>query len=225
MASVSVAPSVRVVVGVDTHKYVHVTAALNATGELLGTHTIATDAFGFAQLLEWANALGTITAFGVEGTGSYGAGLASFVRRHGYRVVAVSRPDRRLRRLHGKSDPLDAEHAARAVLASTATAVPKTADGTVEMIRERAEGRSRYGRQGAYGGDGDAQGDARTRPRRLVRGVHRHHPARLGAPPGTIPVARIRDAHRWAILRVADARQTLARSWPSEAVPTLSLRS
>src|SRR5699024_4743154 len=66
----------------------------------------------------------------------YGAGLTSFVRRQGYKVVEVSRPDRRLRRLNGTSDTLDAENAARAVLAGFATAVPKTADGVVEMIRQ-----------------------------------------------------------------------------------------
>lgn len=125
----------RIVVGVDTHKYVHVAAVLDAAGALLDTRTVTTDQSGFQQLVDWARGLGTITAFGIEGTGSYGAGLTSFVRRRGYRVVEVSRPDRRLRRLNGKSDPLDAEHAARAVLAGTATAVPKTADGTVEMIR------------------------------------------------------------------------------------------
>lgn len=124
-----------IVIGVDTHKYVHVAAAMDAVGATLATRTIATDSAGFEQLLQWAAALGTITAFGVEGTGSYGAGLTSWVRRHGYKVVEVARPDRRLRRLNGKSDPLDAENAARAVLAGSATAIPKTADGSVEMIR------------------------------------------------------------------------------------------
>jgi len=68
--------------------------------------------------------------------GSYGAALTSFVRRHGHKVIEVARPDRRLRRLNGKSDTLDAENAARAVLAGFATAIPKTADGVVEMIRQ-----------------------------------------------------------------------------------------
>ncbi len=98
--------------------------------------TTTTDAAGFKQLLEWADSFGKIIAFGIEGTGSYGAGLTSCLRRHGHKVVEVSRPDRRLRRLNGKSDTLDAENAARAVLAGYATAVPKTADGVVEMIRQ-----------------------------------------------------------------------------------------
>lgn len=123
-------------IGVDTHKYLHVAAAMDGVGTLLGTRTIATDTAGFAELLDWAKSLGAVTAFGIEGTGSYGAALTSFVRRHGYKAIEVARPDRRLRRLKGKSDPLDAENAARAVLAGSATAVPKTADGCVEMIRQ-----------------------------------------------------------------------------------------
>ena len=125
-----------IVVGVDTHKHIHVAAVLDSIGGILATLTIATDSGGFRQLLEWAATFGQIIAFGIEGTGSYGAGLTSFVRRAGHRVVEVNRPDRRMRRLVGKSDTLDAENAARAVLAGFATAEPKTADGTVEMIRQ-----------------------------------------------------------------------------------------
>jgi transposase len=72
----------------------------------------------------------------VEGSGSYGAGLVSHLRRHGHLVVDVNRPDRAVRHLRGKNDTIDAEAAARAVLSGAATAVPKTADGTVEMIRQ-----------------------------------------------------------------------------------------
>src|SRR3954471_24946219 len=72
----------------------------------------------------------------VEGTGSYGAGLTSAVRRAGHRVIEVNRGDRRARRANGKSDTLDAELAARSVLAGQSTAIPKTADGAVEMIRQ-----------------------------------------------------------------------------------------
>lgn len=125
-----------IVIGVDTHKHIHVAAVMDSIGGVLATLTIATDAAGFKQLLEWATGFGKVIAFGIEGTGSYGAGLTSFVRRHGHKVIEVSRPDRRLRRLNGKSDTLDAENAARAVLAGFATAVPKTADGSVEMIRQ-----------------------------------------------------------------------------------------
>ena len=78
----------------------------------------------------------TSNASGIEGTGSYGVGLASFVRRQGLRVVEVNQCDRRKRRNDGKNDTLDAEAAARAVLAGVATAVPKAADGMAEMAHQ-----------------------------------------------------------------------------------------
>jgi transposase len=79
--------------------------------------------------------LGEVSAWGVEGTGSYGAGLARFLAANGQRVVEVNRPDRAARRRHGKSDPIDADAAARAVQAGEATGVPKAQDGMVEMLR------------------------------------------------------------------------------------------
>jgi transposase len=125
-----------IVVGVDTHKYVHVAVALDARGRRLGALTVAADPGGYEQLLEWSRGLGELDRFGVEGCGSYGQGVVSFLRRHGLRPIEAGRPDRRDRRNRGKSDTIDAENAARAVLAGTATAVPKTATGTSEMIRQ-----------------------------------------------------------------------------------------
>lgn len=130
------AHSNHVVVGVDTHKHLHVAAVMDTIGGLLATLTIPTDTGGFDQLLRWASSFGRILTFGVEGTGSYGATLASFLRRHGYKVVEAGGPDRRMRRMNGKSDTLDAENAARSVLAGFSTAVHKSADGEVEMIRQ-----------------------------------------------------------------------------------------
>lgn len=135
----SIAPEVparKVIVGVDTHKYLHVAVAIDRHGARLGDLSISADSGGYAQLEAWAHALGRIDSFGIEGTGSYGAGLTSFLRRCGHRIVEVNRGDRRLRRQNGKSDTLDAEAAARSVLAGTATAVPKSADGLAEMIRQ-----------------------------------------------------------------------------------------
>jgi transposase len=126
----------RVAVGVDTHKHVHVAVALDELGTFLGDIAIPVDAVGYERLLNWAGAFGKLVAFGVEGTGSYGVGLAGYLRRHGHKVIEVARPDRRDRRLRGKSDRLDAENAARAVLAGSATATPKDADGVVEMLRQ-----------------------------------------------------------------------------------------
>lgn len=126
----------KVIVGVDTHKHVHVAVAIDQLGVRLDEIEIPVETNGYRQLVGWAQSVGSVGAFGVEGTGSYGAGVASHLRRQGFRVVEVNRPDRRARRANGKSDVIDAEAAARAVLNGTATATPKTADGAAEMIRQ-----------------------------------------------------------------------------------------
>jgi len=125
----------RVTIGVDTHKDTHVAAARDQLGRRLGTTMASATAAGYAQLLAWARGLGEPVAWGVEGTGSYGAGLARFLANHSQRVLEVNRPDRAARRRHGKSDPVDADAAARTVQAGEATGTPKAQDGTVEMVR------------------------------------------------------------------------------------------
>lgn len=114
-----------IIVGVDAHKYVHVAVAINLLGTRLASCSASADRAGYAELVAWARSLGTIEAFGIEGTGSYGVGLASFVRRQSIRVIEVSRCDRRKRRNHGKSDTIDAETAARSVLAGIVTALKR----------------------------------------------------------------------------------------------------
>ena len=131
----TMSPPSRVVIGVDTHKHVHVAAVLDERGALLATATFNADRGGYRALIDWSVRLGTPLRFGIEGTGSYGRGLASAVRRNGHVVVEVARPNRQDRHRRGKSDLLDAENAARAVLAGQAEAIPKADDGTVEMIR------------------------------------------------------------------------------------------
>ena len=125
-----------VIVGVDTHKHMHVAVAIDSRGIRLGAHSFGADSEGYRALLTWAEAYGGIEAVGIEGTGGYGVGLSRTVHRAGHRVVEVNRVDRRLRRAAGKSDTIDAEAAARAVLAGQATATPKTADGAVAMMRQ-----------------------------------------------------------------------------------------
>jgi transposase len=126
MTTVSMADGVSgVVVGVDTHADVHVAAALDLLGRHLGTLEIATTARGYEQLLRWARAFGPVTRFGVEGTGSYGAGLARHLAGAGCTVTEINRPDRRARRARGKSDPLDAEAAARVCLPVQLRPFPK----------------------------------------------------------------------------------------------------
>jgi len=125
----------RVIVGVDTHKDIHVAVAIDEHGAQLGSGSFTADRAGYTALISWATSWGVEVVFGVEGTGSYGAGLASAIRRSGIGVLEVLRTDRRDRRLRGKSDALDAENAARSVLAGSVHAIPKSADGIVEMIR------------------------------------------------------------------------------------------
>ena len=125
----------KVIVGVDTHTHVHVAVAIDSWGIRLRDQAFVADSGGYQALIMWAETHGRIEAFGIEGTGSYGAGLARAVRRARHRVVEVNRGDRCTRRAAGKSDTIDAEVATRSVLAGQSTAIPKTADGAVEMMR------------------------------------------------------------------------------------------
>ena len=129
---------VRVTLGVDTHADVHVGVALDRTGRRLGERTVPTTRAGYAALAAWARRFGVLERVGIEGTGSYGAGLARWLRACGVAVVEVERPRRRDRQARlrlGKSDPIDAEAAARTAQAGTALGEPKAGDGRVEAIR------------------------------------------------------------------------------------------
>lgn len=126
---------VEVTGGVDTHADTHTVAALDQLGGLLGTATFPATGPGYQHLLDWLGGHGPLGRVGVEGTGWYGAGLARHLSAAQQAVVEVNRPNRADRRARGKSDPQDAINAARAVLAGTATATPKTRDGVVEAVR------------------------------------------------------------------------------------------
>jgi transposase len=128
-------PPISITAGADTHRDTHMIAALDQRGGELGVREFATDPTGHNQILEWLEGFGTIDRFGVEGTGTYGAGLCRFLQRHDIDVVEVTRGDRQERRSHGKSDPVDAVAAARAAQSGKAVAQPKTRTGSVEAIR------------------------------------------------------------------------------------------
>jgi transposase len=128
-------PARKITGGVDTHLDVHVAAALDEIGGLLGTASFATTPGGYRQLLTWLQSVGDVVQVGVEGTGSYGAALTRVLQHAGIDVVEVDRPNRQDRRRVGKSDTLDAIAAARAALAGTALGQPKTKSGMVEGIR------------------------------------------------------------------------------------------
>ena len=135
MASIALARS-DVIIGVDTHKERHVAVAVDGLGGRLGSVSVPATGPGHAELVGWADTQGKVVVFAVEGAGSYGIGLARYLRRGGHKLVEVSRPPRKAeRRSNGKNDTIDAEHAARQVLAGTAMAAPTTADGDLETIR------------------------------------------------------------------------------------------
>ena len=124
-----------VVGGVDTHRDDHVAATIDSAGRLLGVAAFPATGAGYSRLLDWMRSWGDLECVGVEGAGSYGAGLARHLAAGGVAVVEVIGPNRQTRRRRGKSDPADAEAAARAVLCGEATVRPKSADGPVEAIR------------------------------------------------------------------------------------------
>jgi transposase len=121
--------------GVDTHKDTHTAAALDAAGRLLGSRQFPTTTAGYGELLAWLHTFGTLAQVGIEGTGVYGAGLAQHLHLAGVAMVEIDRPDRKMRRWQGKSDPVDAEAAARAAQAGRRTGTPKHRDGQVEALR------------------------------------------------------------------------------------------
>ncbi len=127
--------SMSVTVGVDTHSDAHVGVALDRLGRRLGEVAVPNDESGYRSLLRWARGFGEPACFGIEGTGSYGAGLSRFLRSRNLRVVEVNRTSRQHRWKHGKHDAGDAEAAARVVLSGEASGEPKAADGRVEMLR------------------------------------------------------------------------------------------
>jgi transposase len=129
---------VEVILGVDTHLDFHTAVAVDHLGRRLSELSVPTTAKGYERLLCWAKGFGPVRCAGIEGTSSYGVGLARHLKTQGIEVLEVERPKRRQRssrRNVEKSDPSDAERAARAVLAGEASGVPKSGDGRVEMIR------------------------------------------------------------------------------------------
>ncbi len=190
----------------NTHKKIHVAAAIDAAGRLLGTAEFAAHAHGCASLLGWISSHGRVARVGVEGTGSHGSGLARRLATADVDVVEVNRPNRQTRRRRGKTDAVNAEAAARAALSGHAAAVPKSADGPVEAIRTLSAARRPAVK-------------ARTRAADQTAGLRRHRappPQPRRQPPGQQrPMAHRRHQaarrpahHR---LRPTPTRSTLPR--------------
>jgi transposase len=121
--------------GIDTHLDTHTVAVISAAGAELGVRQFDTTAAGYAVLSAWLLGFGTVLGVGIEGTGSYGSGLCSYLQALDLALLEVNRPDRATRRAKGKSDPIDALAAADAVRSGRARAIPKDRTGAVESIR------------------------------------------------------------------------------------------
>lgn len=128
-------PAEALVAGVDTHKDTHHVAILDHVGRPVADREFRADGRGYAEIITFLRGHGNVDRVGVEGTGSYGAGLSRALATAGMTVIEVARHDRQARRRRGKSDPLDAHQAAVTVLADTDTAIPKSGDGAVESLR------------------------------------------------------------------------------------------
>jgi transposase len=124
-----------VIGGVDTHKHTHYAAAIDDQGRLLGHEEFPANASGYRSLLAWMRRFGRIETIGVESSGSFGATLTRYLRSAGEDVAEVNKPNRQARHMQGKSDRLDAEQIARAVLAGEGVGTPKTKSGPIEVIR------------------------------------------------------------------------------------------
>nr|WP_323188057.1 transposase [Streptomyces sp. NBC_01264] len=124
-----------IVLGVDTHKDLHAAAVITVLGAIVDRRSFPTTAEGYRQLTAWGRSAGTLRRAGVECTGSYGKALARHLNAEGIEVTEVNQPDKAARRRHGKTDAVDAEAAARAVLSGRATATAKTGNGPVETLR------------------------------------------------------------------------------------------
>jgi transposase len=188
--------------GVNTHADVHVAAALDPIGELLGVREFPATASGYAGLPGWLAGFGTVALAGIEGTGSYGAGLARHLAAAGVRVVEAGRPDRQDRRRQGKSDPLDAVSAARAAQSGRAAGAPKGRDGAVEAVRALMAAK-RSARNERTQANGQARSLIVTGPDELRARFARHTPAQLVAGlaamrprPGDVPGYATRIALR-----------------------------
>jgi transposase len=225
----------RIIAGVDTHKELHVVAVLDEVGRRLDAATFPTTTRGYRDLTSWVCSFGEVLAVGVQGTASWGAGLCRYLRARGLNVIEVNQPDRHRRRRRGKSDRIDAEIAARAVLAEDATALPKAGDGPVEALRQL-----RLARAGAmkartaaanqlHSVCDTAPDPIRTRLRGLttrgkVQTAARFRPADPCTPAGGAKRALVAIGHRWLALdaEIAELDQAIKTILDAIAAPLLA---
>ena len=195
--------------GVDTHGKTHHVAALDQAGRVLGDREFPATVSGYRALLAWLRSYGRVVKVGVEGTGTYGAGLARYLAREQVQLVEVDRPDRKTRRAKGKSDPIDAIAAARAVLSGQAAGAPKARTGPVEAIRAL-----RVARRGAV--------KARTAALNQLHGLVVSAPEALHADLADLPTAVL--VRRCAELAVDETRMTDPLQATKAALRAIALR-
>ena len=183
-----------VIVGVDTHKHVHVAVAIDSWGIRLRDQAFVADSGGYQALITWAETHGRIEAFGIEGTGSYGASLARAVRRAGHRVLEVNRGDRRTRRAAGKSEHHRCR-GRRAVRASGSVDGHPQDRGRRRRDDAPAQDHTGYRGEGAHHGDEHAEADHRARPARTARSPPRPHRPRPAHALRRTPTGPHRYAH------------------------------
>jgi transposase len=203
--------AVAVTGGVDTHAEVNVAAVVDQVGRVLGTEQFPTTTAGHRAALAWLRGHGRLVKVGVEGTGSYGAGLARHLADEGVEVVEVIRPNRQARRRRGKSDPADAVAAALAALNGEAAGRPKTHDGAAESIRML-----RVARRGALKARTQAANQLRdlivTAPAPLREQLHPLPTAQRVATAAQFHAGGLRDPHeaaKAAMASVARRHQAL----------------
>lgn len=133
-------------VGVDTHTDTHTIAVLDATGRTLLTATYPATSVGYRTVVKDLSEFGSPSEVrvGVEGTNSYGAGLTRVLAAAGFTVFEVLRPTRQVRRMDGKSDPIDAIEAARTLISGRGISVPKSSVGPAEALRYLNAARDKY---------------------------------------------------------------------------------
>jgi transposase len=197
--------------GIDTHKHEHVAAVIDDLGRIQGVASFPTTRHGYRKLLSWMQWHGELFVVGVEGCGSWGAGVARYLAARDVRVIEVNGPNRQNRRRRGKSDTVDAEAAARAVLSGEATVTPKSGDGPVEALRQL-----RVARNGAMKSRTAAANQLRslidTAPdalrerligltlRKKIAVIERWRPGTAHTPEVATKGALVRVARRWRAL-------------------------
>lgn len=202
-----------VIGGVDAHADAHHLAALDERGGLLASKSFPTTTLGYAQALDWLSGYGQIDAIAVESTGSYAAAFVRYLREHEIRVFEVNQPHARTRRRRGKSDPIDAETAARLLLAGKATAIPKQTNGIVDdpaasrHAQQRGQGtlgRARAGPRSAH-----HRTAATSRPARRPQDAPRQSRDRARLRVSARDLTRPLDAAKFALRALAQRINTL----------------